>query len=87
MQYHNMLKNRHEMEEKQRAVQAEKLKAEAEAAKKPKLSPEEEQKAKEAAAEKAAEELLKMEEREKQSKKAFGTSGMKKGFLDKKAKK
>jgi Preprotein translocase subunit Sec66 len=33
-------------------------------------------------AEKAAEELIKMEEREKESKKAFSSKGMKKGFLD-----
>lgn len=38
-------------------------------------------------AEKAAEELLKMEEREKESKKAFSSKGMKKGFLDNKGKK
>jgi Preprotein translocase subunit Sec66 len=34
------------------------------------------------AAEKAAEELIKMEEREMESKKAFSSKGMKKGFLD-----
>lgn len=80
MQYHNMLKQRHEME----------AKAAAEAAKKKKIAvdkrtPEQraadEKKEKELAAEKAAEELIKQEEREKQSQKAFANSGMKKGFL------
>ena len=77
MQYHNMLKQKHEMEQK----------AAAEAAKKKALDSAkknltEEDKAK--AAEKAAEELIKAEEREKASKKAFSGGGVKKGFLDKK---
>mmetsp|Transcript_12180 Transcript_12180/g.17315 ORF Transcript_12180/g.17315 Transcript_12180/m.17315 type:complete len:305 (-) Transcript_12180:40-954(-) len=88
MQYHNMLKNKQEMEAKQLAAKAEKARQEEEEKKKPKLTPEQLQKAKEEAAEKAAQELLKMEEREKEGKKAFtNSSGMKKGFLDKKAKK
>lgn len=74
MQYHNMLKNRHEMEAKARETAALKKKLEEEEAKKPKLTPEEQ-------AEKIAEELIKQEEREKASKKAFEGGGMKKGFL------
>lgn len=85
MQYHNMLKNKHETEMKQREEAAKKKKLEEEEKKKPKLSPEEEAKQKELAAEKAAEELLKMEEREKSSKKSF-SGGMKKGFLSGKKK-
>jgi len=57
MQYHNMLKQRHEME------------------------------AKELAAEQAAADLIKAEEREKDSKSAFGNGSMKKGFLTAKPKK
>lgn len=77
MQYHQMLKDRHEKEAKQAEEAARKEKEEAN-----KLSPEEEKKAQELAAEKAAQELIKAEEREKQSKKAFNT-GLKKGFLEK----
>jgi len=78
MQYHNMLKNRHEMEAKAREQAAlAKAKAEEEA-KKPKLTPEQQ-------ADKMAEELIKQEEREKASKAAF-KGGMKKGFLDGKKK-
>jgi len=87
MQYHNMLKNKHEMERKQRLALAEKAKAEEEARKKPRMTPEELRRKKEIEAEKAAEELLKMEEREKESKKAFANSGIKKGFLEKKVRK
>jgi hypothetical protein len=86
MQYHNMLKNRHEMEAKQR-MQAMMKQAQAEAEKKkPQLTPEQIAKQKELAAEKAAQELIKAEEREKDSKKSFGKAGMKKGFLDGKKK-
>lgn len=76
MQYHNMLKNRHEMEAKAREAAALQKKKELEEAKKPKLTPEEK-------AEKIAQELIKQEEREKTSKKAFDGAGggMKKGFL------
>lgn len=82
MQYHNMLKNKHEMELKQREAAAQKKLEEEEEKKKPKLTPEEIQKQKELAAEKAAEELIKEEEREKVGKKAFASGGgMKKGFL------
>jgi len=76
MQYHGMLKNRHEVEAKARETAAEQKKLADEEAKKPKLTPEEK-------AEKAAQELIKQEEREKSSKGAF-SGGMKKGFLDKK---
>lgn len=79
MQYHNMLKQRHEMEAKAMAAQAEKKKAEENKVLMEKRR-EEEKRAKEMAAEKAAAELIKMEEREKESKTAFG-GGMKKGFL------
>lgn len=78
MQYHQMLKDRHEQEAKQAEAAARKEKEQAN-----KLSPEEEKKAKELAAEKAAQELIKAEEREKQSKKSFNGGTMKKGFLDK----
>jgi len=83
MQYHNMLQNREEKEAKTAAVQAEKKKAEV-AKKKKHVNREEEIRAKELAAEKAAEELIKAEEREKASRKAFSNGGMKKGFLGEK---
>jgi len=85
MQYHNMLQNREEKEAKTAAVQAEKKKAEV-AKKKKHVNREEEIRAKELAAEKAAEELIKAEEREKASRKAFSNGGMKKGFLGEKKK-
>jgi hypothetical protein len=87
MQYHNLMKQKHEMEQKQAAEQAAKRKEIEErvnAAKQKQLSEED----KEAAAERAAQELIKAEERERDSKKAFSGSGtVKKGFLDKKKKK
>lgn len=58
MQYHQMIKNRHEMEQRAREQQMIAQKLKEEEAKKPKLTPEEK-------AEKAAEELLKEEEQEK----------------------
>lgn len=58
MQYHQMIKNRHEMEQKAREQQMIAQKKAEEEAKKPKLTPEEK-------AEKVAEELLKEEEQEK----------------------
>mmetsp|Transcript_22327 Transcript_22327/g.33024 ORF Transcript_22327/g.33024 Transcript_22327/m.33024 type:complete len:295 (+) Transcript_22327:136-1020(+) len=76
MQYHGMLKNRHEVEAKAREAAVMQKQLAEEEAKKPKLTPEEK-------AEKAAEELIKQEEREKASKDAF-SGGMKKGFLEKK---
>jgi len=88
MQYHNMLKNKQEMEVKQRAAAAEKAKLLEQEKLKPKLTPEEEKKLKEEAAEKAAQELLKMEndEQDKGNKKSKSAamSGMKKGFLSEK---
>lgn len=87
MQYHNMLKNKHEMEKKQRLALEKKAKMEEEARKKPRMTPEELRRKKEIEADKAAEDLLKMEEREKESKKAFSNSGIKKGFLEKKMRK
>lgn len=72
MQYHTMLKQKHEMEQKAAAEAA---------AKKKELTAEEKAKA----AEKAAEELIKEEEREKESKNAFA-GGVKKGFLENKKK-
>ena len=58
MQYHQMIKNRHEMEQRAREQQMIAQKLKEEEAKKPKLTPEEK-------AEKVAEELLKEEEQEK----------------------
>lgn len=86
MQYHNMLKQKHEMEQKQVAEQAAKRKAIEENLKAYK-SPEQIEKEKAEAAEKAAAELLKQEEREQSSKTAFAGGGVKKGFLDSKNKK
>lgn len=79
MQYHQMLKNRNEMEAKQREEATRKKALEEEEKKKPKLTPEEIKKQKELAAEKAAKELLEDEEKEKKQKSFKG--GMKKGFL------
>lgn len=101
MQYHQVLKQKHEQELKAAEEQAKKKK---EAEQKGQAAPVTEQPAtatvaavapaaasslsaeEEAerirAAEKAAEELIKMEERELESKKAFTSKGMKKGFLD-----
>ena len=84
MQYHQMLKQKHEMEQKQAAEAAAKRKQIEENIKNHK-TPEQIEKEKAEAAEKAAQELLKMEEREKSSKDAF-SKGMKKGFLDGKKK-
>lgn len=80
MQYHNMLKQRHEMEAKTAQAAAEKKKAEENKilAEKRKID---DKKARELAAEKAAAELIKQEEREKESKSAFNNGTMKKGFL------
>lgn len=86
MQYHNMLKQKHEMEQKAVAEQAAKRKAIEEKVTNYK-SKEQIEKEKVAAAEKAAQELLKAEEREKSSKNAFSGGGVKKGFLDSKSKK
>lgn len=81
MQYHNMLKQKHEMEQKAAAEQAAKRKAIEEKVNAHKTA-EQLEAEKIAAAEKAAQELLKAEEREKASKKAFSGGGVKKGFLD-----
>jgi len=85
MQYHNMLKNKHEMEQKNRQEAVKQKVIQEEEKKKPKLTPEQEKQQKELAAEKAAEELIKMEEREKAGKKSF-SGGLKKGFLASKKK-
>jgi hypothetical protein len=87
MQYHQMLKQKHEMEQKAAEEQAKKRK-EIEQKVAQYKTKEEIEKEKEEAAEKAADELIKAEEREKQSKKAFKSgTGIKKGFLDKGKKK
>jgi hypothetical protein len=90
MQYHQMLKQKHETEEKQAAEAAKKRKEiefKVNAAKnKVVLSAEDIAKAKEDAAEEAAKELLRMEERN-DSKKSFKGDGMKKGFLNSAGKK
>lgn len=70
MQYHNMLKQRHEMEAKAAEEAARKQREK-------KLDPVDEAKQKEIAAEKAAKELIAAEEKEK----AFKDGGIKKGFL------
>mmetsp|Transcript_6903 Transcript_6903/g.10182 ORF Transcript_6903/g.10182 Transcript_6903/m.10182 type:complete len:301 (+) Transcript_6903:146-1048(+) len=86
MQYHGMLKARHEQEQAAlNRAKEEAMKKKAEAMKKKKEV--DDAKAKEVAAEKAAQELLKAEERKKDSDKAFNGGGMKKGFLDAKKKK
>lgn len=85
MQYHNMLKQKHEMEQKAAAETAAKKKdieQRVNAAKKQIQSKEDEKDA----AERIARELLEAEEREKESKKAF-SNGVKKGFLEPKKKK
>jgi Preprotein translocase subunit Sec66 len=116
MQYHQMLKQKHEMEAKAAEEQAKKRKEVEQRVLAAKAEQEQQQtsksstattttpsatskdvsandqddvRAKELAAEKAAQELLRAEEREKQSKKAFSTKGgtIKKGFLDGKGKK
>mmetsp|Transcript_28999 Transcript_28999/g.40747 ORF Transcript_28999/g.40747 Transcript_28999/m.40747 type:complete len:289 (+) Transcript_28999:190-1056(+) len=70
MQYHNMLKQRHEMEAKAAEEAARKQREK-------KLDPVDAAKQKEIAAEKAAQELIAAEEKEK----AFKDGGIKKGFL------
>jgi Preprotein translocase subunit Sec66 len=86
MQYHNVLKQKHEAEAKAVEDQAKKRK-EVEMAVAAAKANDPDYKAK--MAEKAAQELIKAEEREKESKKAFNnkSGGMKKGFLDGKGKK
>mmetsp|Transcript_18135 Transcript_18135/g.37388 ORF Transcript_18135/g.37388 Transcript_18135/m.37388 type:complete len:284 (-) Transcript_18135:92-943(-) len=87
MQYHNMLKQKHEMEQKNAAETAAKKKEieqRVNAAKKQMEAPKE---TKEEAAERIARELVEAEEREKESKKAFSDGGVKKGFLEQKKKK
>jgi len=86
MQYHNMLKQRHEMEAKARDAAANKKLIDDEEAKKPVLTQDELDKLKVQEAEKIAQELIKQEEKEKTQggKDAFSsgtTGGMKKGFL------
>jgi hypothetical protein len=80
MQYHNMLKQKHEHEAKAAAEAAEKKRLE-----QAKINAERQkildEKARIEAAERAAQELIKQEEREKNSKKSFNGSGLKKGFL------
>lgn len=81
MQYHQMLKQRQEMEQKVMAAQASKKQVDSDkvSAEKKKVSDE---KAKEVAAEKAAKELMDAEEKEK-----GGGAGLKKGFLSGSSKK
>mmetsp|Transcript_7403 Transcript_7403/g.16837 ORF Transcript_7403/g.16837 Transcript_7403/m.16837 type:complete len:294 (-) Transcript_7403:90-971(-) len=86
MQYHNMLKQKHEMEAKE-AKEAAKKKKQIEDKVSAEKQKEDDEKARELAAQKAAEELIKAEEREKASKKAFSGKGMKKGFLNNNKKK
>eukprot|EP00536_Pseudo-nitzschia_multiseries_P010900 jgi/Psemu1/119231/gw1.350.19.1 len=86
MQYHNMLKQKHEMEKKAAAETAAKKKEieqRVNAAKAQIASKEDEKDV----AERIARELIEAEEREKESKKAFSNGGVKKGFLESKKKK
>ena len=84
MQYHQMLKQKHEQEANALSEQAKKRKELEDKANAEKKKVQTE-KDKVKAAEKAAEELIKAEEREKNSKSSFAAGGsMKKGFLDKK---
>ncbi|VEU33357.1 unnamed protein product [Pseudo-nitzschia multistriata] len=85
MQYHGMLKQKHEQEQRAAAETAAKKKEienKVNAAKAQIKSKEDEK----AAAERIARELVEAEEREKNSKKSFSSGGMKKGFLEKKKK-
>lgn len=86
MQYHNMLKQKHEMEAKALKDKADKQKEEENKTLTAKRL-EDEKRAKILAAEKAAQELIKAEEREKESKTAFNGGSMKKGFLSSGSKK
>ncbi|OEU12350.1 hypothetical protein FRACYDRAFT_276708 [Fragilariopsis cylindrus CCMP1102] len=88
MQYHNMLKQKHEMEAKQVIEAAAKRKQVEEKVNEAKMkikSAEDEK----TSGEKIAQELIAAEEREKESKTTFSSEagGMKKGFLEKKKKK
>ena len=83
MQYHGMLKAKHEAESNKAKQEA--MQKQLEEAKKKKAA--DDAKAKAEAAEKAAQELLKDEERRKESATSFNGDGMKKGFLDSKKKK
>lgn len=83
MQYHQMLKQRHDTEAKAKAEQDEKKRMEEEKVLKKKRE-EEEARNREIAAEQAAQELIKQEERERESKTAFNNGKIKKGFLNKK---
>mmetsp|Transcript_27025 Transcript_27025/g.76032 ORF Transcript_27025/g.76032 Transcript_27025/m.76032 type:complete len:284 (+) Transcript_27025:238-1089(+) len=81
MQYHNMLKQKNEAEQKAAAEAAAKRK-EIEAKVNSIKAKEQAEEDKFAKAERLAKELIEQEEREKQSKKAFSSGGgMKKGFL------
>jgi hypothetical protein len=86
MQYHNMLKQKHETEQKAASDQAAKKRAITEKVNAAKQAQEAE-KNRLNQAEEVAQDLLKAEEREKDSKKAFSGGGVKKGFLDGKGKK
>lgn len=87
MQYHNMLKQKHAMEEKAQAETAAKKKVIEEKVNAAKMQMKENEHQKDAS-ERVARELIEAEEREKQSKKAFSADGgVKKGFLEKKKKK
>jgi hypothetical protein len=86
MQYHNMLKQKHEAEQKAASDQAAKKRALEDKVTEAK-SAEDAEKNRLKQAEEVAQDLLKAEEREKESKTAFSGGGVKKGFLDGKAKK
>ena len=86
MQYHNMLKQKHEMEQKAVAETASKKKEIEQRvnAAKMKIQSKEDEKD---TAERIAKELVDAEERERESKTAFSDGAVKKGFLESKKKK
>lgn len=84
MQYHQMLKQKHEQDAKDAAEAAAKKKAIAakiDAVKDAEKKKVDDKEAGIKASELAAQELIKLEERESKAKKAFSDGGLKKGFL------
>ena len=84
MQYHQMLKQKHEQDAKDAAEAAAKKKAIAakiDAVKDAEKKKVDDKEAGIKASELAAQELIKLEERENKAKKAFSDGGLKKGFL------
>lgn len=86
MQYHNMLKQKHEMEQKAVADTAAKKKEIESRVNDAKMKIQDKEDEKDAA-ERIARELVEADERERDSKKAFSDGAVKKGFLETKKKK